>query len=100
MPYIKGKDRINIDATLEPIQDYILRKYAAGEKINAGELNYVLSSIIHGWVTASPKICYAVMNEAMGALECAKLEFYRTVMAPYEDEKRTKNGSVSLLDDA
>ena len=30
----------------------------------------------------------------MGALECAKLELYRRVAAPYEDVKIMENGDV------
>jgi hypothetical protein len=32
-------------------------------------------------------------------LECAKLELYRMIAAPYEDKKRLANGPVSELDD-
>jgi len=31
-------------------------------------------------------------------LECAKLELYRMIAAPYEDTKIKENGSVSDLD--
>jgi hypothetical protein len=37
---------------------------------------------------------YAHINEAIGALECAKLELYRRVAAPYEDEKMKESGDV------
>jgi hypothetical protein len=37
---------------------------------------------------------YAHINEAVGALECAKLELYRRVAAPYEDEKMKESGDV------
>lgn len=32
--------------------------------------------------------------DALGALECCKLEFYRRVAAPYEDSKIISNGDV------
>ncbi len=32
--------------------------------------------------------------EVLGALECAKMEFYRRVAAPYEREAMAKNGDV------
>ena len=38
--------------------------------------------------------CYASINDVMGALEGAKLEFYRRVVAPYEDLKIIMNGDV------
>ena len=34
------------------------------------------------------------MFSAIGALEAAKLEFYRRVVAPYEDQKMLDNGDV------
>jgi hypothetical protein len=37
---------------------------------------------------------YALLNEAIGALECAKIELYRRLAAPYEDEKRQETGDV------
>jgi len=33
-------------------------------------------------------------GDAIGALECAKLELYRRVAAPYEDTKIAENGDV------
>jgi hypothetical protein len=37
---------------------------------------------------------YALLNELIGVLECAKLELYRRVASPYEDEKIQSNGDV------
>ena len=37
---------------------------------------------------------YADINELIGALECAKLEFYRRKAAPYEDKKAVENGDL------
>ena len=37
---------------------------------------------------------YSVINEAVGAIESAKMEFYRRVAAPYEDKKAIANGEV------
>ena len=37
---------------------------------------------------------YTNINEVIGVLECAKLELYRRVAAPYEDEKIEQNGDV------
>ena len=39
-------------------------------------------------------IRYAHLNEAIGALESAKLELYRRLAAPYEDEKIRESGDV------
>ena len=60
---------------------------------SAGELNYVISSIIDEYLSEYGKN-YTNINEVIGVLECAKLELYRRVAAPYEDEKIDQNGDV------
>jgi len=40
------------------------------------------------------RVRYAHLNEVVGVLECAKLELYRRVVAPYEDQKMTESGDV------
>jgi hypothetical protein len=37
---------------------------------------------------------YQSINDVLGALEGAKLEFYRRIAAPYEDTKIQENGDV------
>jgi hypothetical protein len=59
----------------------------------AGELNYVVSTAV--WRYLSRKgASYAAINEAVGVLECAKLELYRRVAAPYEDRKCEQHGDI------
>jgi uncharacterized protein DUF6899 len=59
----------------------------------AGELNFVISCAIENYLAAKG-LSYATINDVMGALEGAKLEFYRRVAAPYEDKKLAANGDV------
>lgn len=77
MPYIK-QERRN-DARLSPQ--------------NAGELNYAFTELIK-WYMALHGKSYSTFNDIVGALEGAKLEVYRRVVAPYEDGKRESNGDV------
>lgn len=63
-----------------------------------GQLNYVLTKIIHEYIEKNGTLNYTVINEVMGVLESVKLEFYRTIAAPYEDIKREQNGKVSKID--
>jgi len=80
MPYISPELRAAI--LLEP------------ESIsNAGELNYYISTLINHYINQNRK-SYAVINEVIGALECARLELYRRIAAPYEDTKIQSNGDV------
>lgn len=67
-----------------------------GERpITAGELNYTITKLIIEYITHEG-LSYQVINDIVGALEGAKLEFYRRIAVPYEDEKREANGDVYL----
>jgi hypothetical protein len=60
-----------------------------------GELNYTITKLLTNYATKNyHHFGYTQMNELVGVLECAKLEFYRRVAAPYEDKKITENGDV------
>jgi hypothetical protein len=59
---------------------------------NPGELNYVITMLIKNYFNNKP--CYQSINDIVGALEGAKLEFYRRIAAPYEDQKVKENGDV------
>ena len=61
-----------------------------------GELNYQVSKLLNDFV-AMKGLSYATINEAIGALECAKLEFYRRVAVPYENKKAIANGEVYVF---
>lgn len=82
MPYIKQDAR-------ERLQDLDI-------PTTAGELNYLITKLCSEYVDdfGGINLCYQKLNEVIGVLECAKMEFYRRVAAPYEDEKMKKNGDV------
>ena len=61
---------------------------------DAGDINYMISQIINKFIAYRGGLKYAVINEIVGALECAKLEMYRRLAAPYEDTKIDENGDV------
>lgn len=64
---------------------------------NTGELNYVISKAINDYLSQKT-FNYEALNEVIGALECAKLEIYRRLVAPYEDRKKLANGDVFDLE--
>lgn len=59
----------------------------------SGELNYVLTKTIKTYLDLNG-LSYGTINDIVGALEGAKLEFYRRVAAPYEAKKIAENGDV------
>jgi len=61
---------------------------------NAGELNYAITIIVDQYLKDKGGIRYAHLNEVVGAMECAKLELYRRLAAPYEDQKISEAGDV------
>ena len=80
MPYIKKERREAILTGAKP-QD-------------AGELNFAITHLADSYLAAKGEIRYAYLNEVIGALECAKLELYRRIAAPYEDIKIKEAGDV------
>jgi len=62
------------------------------EPSNAGELNFLITTFIRDYYNKKP--CYQSINDIVGALEGAKLEFYRRIAAPYENNKMFENGDV------
>jgi hypothetical protein len=68
-------------------------RIAAGDRPrNSGELNYVISMAVKDFLSVG--YGYSDINDAIGALEGAKLELYRRIAAPYEDGKVVENGDI------
>ena len=61
--------------------------------VNPGELNFILTKICDEYI-ARHGLSYKTIADVVSSLECAKLEFYRRVAAPYEDGKKQTNGDV------
>lgn len=86
MPYIPQSRRDGIE--LELSADHL-----NWCPVNAGDLNFVVSTFIANYIR-NCGLKYAVVNEMIGALECAKLELNRVIIGPYEDRKIAENGPV------
>ena len=89
MPYIPQQQRIDIHNDL--LDDELGGLNWTPE--NAGELNFLVSTFIANYIKTKG-LKYAVVNEMIGALECAKLELNRVIIGPYEDIKIAENGPV------
>lgn len=61
----------------------------------SGDLNYTITDLLFK-VIAKNDLNYDTINNIIGAMECAKLELYRTTAAPYEDIKRKQNGDLCI----
>jgi len=94
MPYITEDQRQQLDGALEDLMVSIHKLTDNGKQIipGPGIYNYIFSTILA--IPYGHKPNYAKINEAIGILECAKLEFYRRVAVPYEEVKRELNGDV------
>ena len=60
---------------------------------NVGCLNYTITRLLIDYLNYKGK-SYTTFNSLIGVLECAKLELYRRMVAPYEDKKKAENGDV------
>lgn len=60
---------------------------------NPGELNYRITMVILKYLLHRG-LSYQTVNDILGALEGAKLEFYRRVAVDYERGKCEENGDV------
>lgn len=78
MPYIPYKRRLDFAYPSTPD--------------TAGELNFLITQLVLEYLGEDYN--YDAINSAVGALECAKLELYRRVAVPYEDQKISENGDV------
>lgn len=91
MPYIAKDRRAELDPTWCNID--IGNSNPVESAANAGELNFQITRLIDRFVKEQGGN-YAAINAAIGALECAKLEAYRRIAAPYESTKLAQNGDV------
>lgn len=79
MPYIPQSEKKRVD------QDNLIT--------TAGQFNYALNQLISIYIDQND-FNYQTSNDIIGAMECAKLELYRRLVAPYEDSKILQNGDV------
>lgn len=91
MPYIKAEKRETLDPAIDLLLN-ALRELESDDPSNdmGGNLNYVITRLLNRCYATK----YSEMAQAVSVLEMAKLEFYRKVAAPYENQKEFENGSV------
>lgn len=79
MPYIKQSRRQSLAR--------------GGIFLSPGDLNYRITLVILAYL-GEKGLWYQTINDILGALEGAKLEFYRRVVVDYEQGKLKENGDV------
>ncbi len=65
----------------------------SSEVSTPGELNFLFTGLLNQYIQ-NKSLSYQTINDILGALEGAKLEFYRRIAVPYETTKITENGDV------
>ena len=89
MPYIDLERRKHIKIDIDMTVD--------GKPLTPGDLNYIFTKIITNYLRMKRhlgKVGYAEMSVIRGVLADVSEEFYRRVMAPYEDQKMAATGDV------
>lgn len=84
MPYITQERRGAISGSFPECNDF---------PKNSGELNYYITLALLQYVREKGR-CYQTFNDIAGVMDNCYKEFYRRVVAPYEDEKIKLNGDV------
>ena len=79
MPYISPSSRAHVDRT---------------GPITPGELNYAITMLLVRYLRRHAPLSYLLINDIIGALDAAKLEFVRRIVGPYENVKIDENGDV------
>jgi len=93
MPYIPQEDRVRYDTLVDELSEK-LRSLGSNDAM-VGPLNYIISRLTWQLCGHGGGECrYARLNAVIGALDCAKSELSRRIIAPYEDIKKTEAGDV------
>jgi hypothetical protein len=94
MPYIDPEYRKKLDNEL----DYLIRDTHSYVRNDPGKMkgvaHYLVIRLALGLLKPSEGWSYSSLSDVIGTLEAAKLEMYRRLLAPYEDDAILKNGDL------
>jgi len=91
VPYINQSKRDLLDAAIDNLHKVLVDLELDDDNNNMeGNLNYSITRLLRTCYGKS----YGEINDAIGMLQCVILEHYRTIAAPYEDQKKFENGDV------
>jgi len=91
MPYIPQEKREVLDPVIDNLVTALrgLQSDDPADNIQ-GNMNYIVTRLLDKLYNAS----YQEINNGVGMMMCATLEYYRRIAAPYEDQKSYENGDV------
>jgi len=92
MPYIKKEDRSQLD----PLIDALAEKLGDPDTF-AGNLNYAITRLAAKM--ALKNLRYRTLSQIHGVFQDAATEFYRRIVAPYEDKQIQNKGDVAEYDE-
>ena len=92
MPYVKKSQRENLDPAIDELVNRLRLTCEQDKDEPDGLLNYAFTRMLTKTFAQKPR--YILLERAVGCLESCKLEFYRRVVAPYENKKAKENGDV------
>ncbi|MFW6242766.1 MAG: DUF6899 family protein [bacterium] len=84
MPYLKKEKRNKFDHALLILNEEIE---------NGADINYCITKLCILFIKKFGKN-YKNLSECISSMECAKNEFYRKQIAPYENLKERENGEI------
>jgi len=90
MPYIKKKDKSPIDKFLDGLIVILVNETQNG-KMDNGKVVYAIYKMI-ALIYGDGN--FEIKSNALKVLDSAGKEYYRKIMAPYEDRKIIENGPV------
>lgn len=91
MPYIKKDARPTYD---DEIESLIRKGRELLQNKRSGTTNYTISRLVAGILQNERGWDYDSANSALAVFEAAKLEFYRRILVPLEDEKIKENSDI------
>jgi len=92
MPYITQRKRAELDESIQLLANDINAMKLGEDNNTEGNMNYAITKLLIS--VYGPNWRYRHINDVVGVLECAKLEFYRRAAAPYETQKSFEEGDV------
>jgi hypothetical protein len=95
MPYVSDEIREALELDLQELLTSARDITDDRDKMK-GIVNYLATLVTTLLLQPDTGWSYASMSDTIGALECAKLEVYRRLLAPYEDMAVDKNGDLDV----